>query len=166
MKHHNRISPTYPGRDPRLDQTALTRLAALKTLSVKELKVEWEKLIGTAAPNNSRAYLELRIAYRLQELTYGGPDRDTRRMLDLLADEVEGHNRRKHQIADPRNPVVGTKLIREWDGVEHTVIVLKSGFDWKGRRFKSLSAVAREITGTRWNGYRFFGLRERTREEA
>jgi hypothetical protein len=166
MKYHNRITPTGPGQDPRLDQTVLSRLAALKTLSVKELKAEWEKLMGTSAPNNSRAFLELRIAYRIQELTYGGPDRETRRMLDLLADEVEGHNRRKHQIADPRNPVVGTKLIREWDGVEHTVTVLKDGFDWKGCRFKSLSAVAREIAGTRWNGYRFFGLRERMREEA
>jgi hypothetical protein len=166
MKHHNRITPTGPGQDPRLDQTVLSRLAGLKALSVKELKAEWERLIGTAAPNNSRVFLELRIAYRLQELTYGGPDRDTRRMLDLLADEVEGHNRRKHQIADPRNPVAGTKLLREWDGIEHTVTVLKDGFDWKGRRFKSLSAVAREITGTRWNGYRFFGLRERMQEGA
>jgi hypothetical protein len=166
MKHHNRITPTRPGQDPRLDQTVLSRLAALKAMSVKELKAEWEKLIGTAAPNNSRVFLELRIAYRLQELSYGGPDRETRRMLDLLADEVEGHNRRKHQIADPRNPVAGTKLLREWDGVEHTIIVLKDGFDWKGRRFKSLSAVAREITGTRWNGYRFFGLRESMQEGA
>lgn len=166
MNNHNRITPTGPSKDPHLDQTVLSRLAAMKALSVKELKAEWEKLIGTAAPNNSRAFLELRIAYRIQELSYGGPDRETRRMLDLLADEVEGHNRRKHQIADPRNPVVGTKLIREWDGVEHTIIVLKDGFDWKGRRFKSLSALAREITGTRWNGYRFFGLRERTRGEA
>jgi hypothetical protein len=132
----------------------LSRLAALKAMSVKELKAEWEKLLGTSAPNNSRAFLELRIAYRLQELTYGGPDRDTHRMLDLLADEVEGHARRKHQIADPRNPVTGTKLLREWDGVEHTVTVLRDGFDWQGRKFKSLSAVAREITGTRWNGYR------------
>ena len=87
-------------------------------------------------------------------------------MLDLLADEVEGVARRHNQIADPRNPVTGTKLIREWDGVEHTVTVLKDGFDWQGRKFKSLSAVARAITGTRWNGYRFFGLRERKREEA
>ena len=62
--------------------------------------------------------------------------------------------------------MVGTKLIREWDGVAHTVTVLREGFDWDGRRFKSLSAVARAITGTRWNGYRFFGLRERKRGEA
>ncbi len=149
-----------------MDQTVLARLATLKAMSVKDLKAEWEKLIGTSAPNNSRAFLEIRIAYRIQELTYGGPDRETRRMLDLLADEVEGVARRKNQIADPRNPVVGTRLIREWDGVEQTVIVLKDGFDWQGRKFKSLSAVARAITGTRWNGYRFFGLRERKREEA
>ena len=144
----------------------LARLAALKAMSVNELKTEWQELYGAAAPNNSRTFLESRLAYRIQELTYGGPDRETRRMLDLLADEVEGHARRKHRIADPRNPVTGTKLIREWDGVEHTVTVLKDGFDWQGRKYKSLSAVARAITGTRWNGYRFFGLRERKREEA
>jgi hypothetical protein len=148
-----------------MDQTVLARLATLKAMSVKDLKTEWEKLIGSAAPNNSRTFLEIRIAYRIQELTYSGPDRETRRMLDLLADEVEGVARRKNQSADPRNPVVGTRLIREWDGVEQTVIVLKDGFDWQGRKFKSLSAVARAITGTRWNGYRFFGLRERKREE-
>ena len=149
-----------------MDQTVLARLATLKAMSVRDLKAEWEKLIGSAAPNNSRNFLEIRIAYRIQELTYGGADRETRRMLDLLADEVEGLARRKNQISDPRNPVTGTRLIREWDGVEHTVIVLKDGFDWQGRKFKSLSAVARAITGTRWNGYRFFGLRERKREEA
>ena len=149
-----------------MDQTVLARLATLKAMSVKDLKTEWEKLIGSTAPNNSRTFLEIRIAYRIQELTYSGPDRETRRMLDLLADEVEGVARRKNQIADPRNPVVGTRLIREWDGVEQTVIVLTDGFDWQGRKYKSLSAVARAITGTRWNGYRFFGLRERKREEA
>lgn len=166
MKHDNKITPAKPGLDPKIDQTVLARLATLKVMSVKDLKAEWENLFSTAAPNNSRKFLEFRIAYRIQELTYGGPDSETRRMLDLLADEVEGHARRKHRIADPRNPVTGTKLIREWDGVEHTVTVLKDGFDWQGRKFKSLSAVARTITGTRWNGYRFFGLRERKREQA
>ena len=166
MKHHSKITPTKPGQDTVVDQTVLARLAALKAMSVRELKAEWENLFGSAAPNNSRAFLEFRIAYRIQELTYGGPDHETRRMLDLLADEIEGVARRKNRIVDPRNPVIGTKLIREWDGVEHTVTVLRDGFDWQGRKLKSLSAVAREITGTRWNGYRFFGLRERKREEA
>jgi hypothetical protein len=144
----------------------LARLAALKAMSVKDLKTEWQALFDAPAPNNSRTFLESRLAYRIQELTYGGPDKQTRRLLDLLADEVEGTLTRKAQIADPRNPVVGTKLIREWDGTAHTVTVLKDGFDWGGQRYKSLSAVARAITGTRWNGYRFFGLRERKRGEA
>ena len=144
----------------------LARLAALKNMTVNELKAEWQALFDAPAPNNSRTFLEGRLAYRIQELTYGGPDKQTRRLLDLLADEVEGTLTRKAQIADPRNPVVGTKLIREWDGVAHTVTVLKDGFDWGGQRYKSLSAVARAITGTRWNGYRFFGLRERKRGEA
>ena len=144
----------------------LARLAALKAMSVNELKAEWQALYDAPAPNNSRTFLEGRLAYRIQELTCGGPDKQTRRLLDLLADEVDGTLTRKAQIADPRNPVVGTKLIREWDGVAHTVTVLREGFDWDGRRFKSLSAVARAITGTRWNGYRFFGLRERKRGEA
>ncbi|ALI56001.1 DUF2924 domain-containing protein [Celeribacter marinus] len=144
----------------------LARLAELKAMSVKDLKAEWQQLFDAPAPNNSRGFLEGRLAYRIQELAYGGPDKQTRRMLDLLADEVEGTLTRKSQIADPRNPVVGTRLIREWDGVAHTVTVLKDGFDWDGRRYKSLSAVARAITGTRWNGYRFFGLRERKRGDA
>ena len=144
----------------------LARLAALKTMSVNDLKSEWQALFGASAPNNSRGFLGGRLAYRIQELTYGGPDRETRRMLDLLADEVEGTLTRKSQIADPRNPVTGTKLIRDWDGTEHTVTVLKDGFDWGGRRYKSLSAIARAITGTQWNGYRFFGLRAHKRGEA
>ena len=144
----------------------LARLAALKNMTVNELKAEWQALFDAPAPNNSRTFLESRLAYRIQELTYGGPDKQTRRLLDLLADEVEGTLTRKAQIADPRNPVVGTKLIREWDGITHTVTVLKEGFEWGGQRYKSLSAVARAITGTRWNGYRFFGLRERKRGEA
>ena len=144
----------------------LARLAALKAMSVNELKTEWQAMFDAPAPNNSRTVLESRLAYRIQELTYGGPDKQTRRLLDLLADEVEGTLTRKTQIADPRNPVVGTKLIREWDGIAHTVTVLKEGFEWGGQRYKSLSAVARAITGTRWNGYRFFGLRERKRGEA
>ena len=137
----------------------LARLAALKAMSVNELKTEWQALFDAPAPNNSRTFLEGRLAYRIQELIYGGPDKQTRRLLDLLADEVEGTLTRKAQIADPRNPVVGTKLIREWDGIAHTVTVLKEGFEWGGQRYKSLSAVARAVTGTRWNGWVFFGIR-------
>lgn len=144
----------------------LARLAALKDMTVRELKSEWQALMGSPAPNNSRPFLERRIAYRIQELTFGGITKPTRQLLDALADEVEGKKVRKSMISDPRNPVIGTRLVREWDGAEHTITVLKDGFDWQGRRYKSLSAVARDITGTQWNGYRFFGLRENRRDAA
>ncbi|WP_082549789.1 DUF2924 domain-containing protein [Mesorhizobium sp. Root552] len=147
------------------DASVLARLAALKRMSVRELKAEWEALFAAPAPNNSRGYLELRLAWRVQELALGGLSRETRKMLDLLADEIDGVSDRKAIIADPRNPVIGTRLVREWDGVEHTVTVLRDGFEWQGRRFKSLSAAARAITGSNWNGYRFFGLGNARRSE-
>lgn len=137
----------------------LARLAALKAMSVRELKVAWAELFGTEAPNNSRPFLEQRLAYRIQELTFGGLSKPVRQLLDALADEVEGKKVRKSVISDPRNPVIGTRLMREWNGVEHVITVLRDGFDWQGQRYKTLSAIARKITGTQWNGYRFFGLR-------
>lgn len=150
-----------PGEDAATDGAILVQLAAMQKLSVVELKAKWEALFGTPAPNNARAFLELRIGYRIQELTYGGLSKETRRVLDLLADEVEGKVTRKSMVADPRNPVVGTRLVREWDGAEHTVTVMKDGYDWQGRKYRSLSAVAKAITGTNWNGFRFFGMREK-----
>ena len=141
------------------DTRVLARLAALKDMTVRELKAEWAKLFSSEAPNNSRPFLEQRLAYRIQELTWGGPSKPVRQLLDALADEVEGTKVRRSVITDPRNPVIGTRLVREWDGAEHVITVLKDGFDWQGRRYKSLSSIARDITGTRWNGYRFFGLR-------
>ena len=147
------------------DTPVLARLAALKRMSVKELKAEWEALFAAPAPNNSRGYLELRLAWRIQELSLGGLSRETRKVLDLLADEIDGKSDRKAIIADPRNPVIGTRLVREWDGVEHTVTVTRDGFEWQGRRFKSLSAAARAISGSNWNGYRFFGLGDARRIE-
>lgn len=142
------------------DPQVLARLAALKTMTVKELKAEWLKLMGSEAPNNSSQFMIQRLSYRIQELAFGGMSKSLVRTLDALADEYEGKKVRKSVIADPRNPIIGTRLIREWNGTEHTVTVMKDGFDWQGQRFKSLSAVAKTITGTNWNGYRFFGLRQ------
>ena len=168
MRETKRKTDAAPGR-PReraaADESVVMQLAALKRITVVELKTKWESLFGTPAPNNSRSYLELRLGYRIQELTLGGLSRETRRTLDLLAEEVEGKVGRKSIIADSRNPVVGTRLVRECEGVEHTVTVMKDGFDLQGQKFKSLSAAARAITGTQWNGYRFFGLREARRDE-
>ncbi len=141
------------------DPQVLARLAALKTMTVKELKAEWAKLMGSEAPNNSSQFMIQRLSYRIQELAFGGMSKSLVRTLDALADEYEGKKVRKSVIADPRNPIIGTRLVREWNGTEHTVTVMKDGFDWQGQRFKSLSAIAKTITGTNWNGYRFFGLR-------
>jgi len=149
-------------RPPRPRETAapvLAQLMALKRMSVGETKARWEALFATPAPNNSRGYLELRIGWRLQELTRGGLSRETRRTLDLLAGEVEGRTGRRAIMPDPRNPVAGTRLVREWPGVEHTVTVARDGCEFEGRRYKSLSAIARAITGTQWNGWRLFGIR-------
>ena len=164
-KRKTDAAPWQPGNRDAAHAGVVTQLAALKRMSVRELKAEWEALFDTPAPNNSRGNLELRLSWRIQELALGGLSRQTARMLDLLADEIDGKSSSKAIITDPRNPVVGTRLVREWDGVEHTVTVLRDGFEWQGRRFKSLSAAARAITGSNWNGYRFFGLREARRDD-
>jgi hypothetical protein len=148
-----------PGEDPERDAPVLARLVAMKKMTIKELKSEWRKLFGADAPNKSRPFLELRLGYRIQELAYGGLSKTTVRILDALADEYRGIAVRKPILVDPRKPIAGTKLIREWAGVEHTVTVLREGFEYDGRRYKSLSAIARAITGTRWNGWRFFAIR-------
>jgi hypothetical protein len=147
-----------PGEDIQADASVVAQLAALQRMSVNDLKKKWEELLGNPAPNNARAFLELRISWRIQELTYGGLSRDTRRTLELLADETEGKISRKPMVNDPRNPIPGTRLIREWDGVQHTVTVLREGYEWEGRTYRSLSAIARIITGVNWNGFRFFAL--------
>lgn len=141
-----------------MDGPVLTQLAALQHMPVNDLKAKWQELFSSTAPNNCRSFLESRLACRIQELSYGGLSRDTRRELDLLADEYEGKIDRKRMSDDARNPGPGTKLIREWNGAEHVVTVLDDGYAWEGRKYRSLSAIAKVITGTSWNGFRFFGL--------
>jgi len=155
-----------PGEDAKMDASVLARLSAMQAMSVNDLKDMWASLFSSAAPNNSRPFLEVRIANRIQELTYGGLSRETRRTLDMLADEVEGKIVRKSMADDARNPMPGTKLLREWNGIEHTVTMLSDGYEWNARKYKSLSAVAKAITGTNWNGFRFFGLRDKSRSAA
>ena len=132
--------PPRPGEHKEQDATVLARVVAFKRMPVNHLKTEWKALFGTDAPNNNRSFLELRLAHRIQELTCGSVARETAKLLHGLADEVQGKPGRKSMIADSRNPVVGTRLLREWDGIEH------DGFDWQGRKFKSLSAVARTVS--------------------
>ncbi|WP_108663815.1 DUF2924 domain-containing protein [Acuticoccus kandeliae] len=141
------------------------RLAALKTTPTPELKKQWRDLFDSEPPAFNRRYLESRLAYRIQELAYGGLKPETVRRLERLGEELDGGDRAKsRKRADHRDrPITGTRLIREWKGVEHTVTVLTEGFEWQGRPYKSLSAIARAITGTRWNGLVFFGLKNQRR---
>ncbi|MFC3706246.1 DUF2924 domain-containing protein [Devosia honganensis] len=136
------------------------RLAALKTTSITDLKQQWRDLFDSEPPPFNRRYLESRLAYRIQELTYGGLKPETIRRLERLGEELDGGDRAKRSIrADRDRPITGTRLLREWQGVEQIVTVTADGFEWQGRPYKSLSAIARAITGTRWNGWVFFGLK-------
>ena len=120
------------------------RLAALKTTPTPDLKQQWRDLFDSEPPPFNRRYLESRIAYRIQELAYGGLKPETIRRLERLGEELDGGDRAKRSIrADRDRPITGTRLLREW----------------QGRPYKSLSAIARAITGTRWNGWVFFGLK-------
>ncbi len=135
------------------------RLAALKTASAVDLKKQWRELFNTAPAPFNRRYLESRLAYRIQELAYGGLKPETIRRLERLGEELDGGDRTKSRIRADLMPITGTRLIREYQGVEHVVTVTADGFEWQGRPYKSLSAIARAITGTRWNGWVFFGLK-------
>lgn len=138
------------------------RLAALKTTSTPELKAQWRELFESEPPPFNRRYLESRLAYRIQELAYGGLKPSTVRKLEKLGEQLDGGDRKKSGMrADRDRPIIGTRLIREWQGDEHVVTVTADGFEWQGRPYKSLSAIARAITGTRWNGWVFFGLKSR-----
>ena len=143
------------GLGPPQDHAVLADLVALKAMTVPELREKWAAIFDASAPNTSRQNLELRLGYRIQELALGGIGRDTRRTLDALAAEVAS-GEPGQVMTDPRRPLPGTKLVREWNGVEHTVTVLTKGFEWQGRRYKSLSGAARAITGANWNGWKFF----------
>lgn len=136
------------------------RLAALKTTPMPDLRALWRELFPSEPPLFNRRYLESRLAYRIQELVYGGLKPETIRRLERLGDELDGGDRKKRGIRTGRDlPITGTRLLREWQGVEHVVTVTQTGFEWKGRPYQSLSAIARAITGTRWNGWVFFGLK-------
>jgi hypothetical protein len=142
-----------------MTDSVLFRLSALKSASTTELKARWRQLFETEPPPYNRRFLESRLAYRIQELEFGGLKPATVARLEALGEQLDGGKidvRRKS--ADDR-PISGTRLIREYQGVEHAVMVLDDGYEWQGRPYKSLSAIARAISGTRWNGWVFFGVR-------
>jgi hypothetical protein len=147
------------------DREALdNEIARLRGLEVEGLRARWQTVFRRRAPPHLPRHLLFRIlAYRLQADCLGDLDPDTRRLLDRSGSPVEVglaayRNRRRTELR------AGTLLVREWDGHLQRVIVLADGFAWNGKTYRSLSEVAFAMTGTRWNGPRFFGLREKLEE--
>jgi hypothetical protein len=143
------------------DDNLLARIAALKAMPVGELRRQWQQLFDTPPPRYNRRFLESRLAYRLQELAYGGLKPATVARLEALGQQLDGGDIAIRRRRAEDRPIAGTKLIREYQGVLQHVTVLQDGYEWQGRPYKSLSGIARAITGTRWNGLVFFGLKNR-----
>jgi DUF2924 family protein len=139
-------------RDPEVAR----RLEALCDLTPADLRKEWRRLYRSQPPRLSRDLLVRALAYRIQELRYGGLSKATRRKLASLIEARDSGAEKTKKTIQRIRP--GTRLIREWNGRTHTVMAEDDGFRYAGRTYRSLSAVAREITGARWSGPRFFGL--------
>jgi hypothetical protein len=146
-------APAIPPAD------VLGRLAALKTAATPVLREQWRALFGTEPPPYNRRFLESRLAYRIQELAYGGLKPETLARLEALGEQLDGGKVTVRRMRGDDKPIAGTQLIREFQGVEHVVTVTRDGYEYGGQPYQSLSAIARAITGTRWNGRVFFGLR-------
>ena len=147
-----------------MTDTVLARLSALKTTPTLALKQQWRDLFDREPPPYNRKFLESRLSYRIQELAYGGLKPETIARLEALGEQFDGGNIVTRRMRVDERPISGTRLIREWQRVEHCVTVRDYDFEYRGRPFKSLSSVARAITGTRWNGWVFFGLKNRRAE--
>ncbi len=142
-----------------MTDSIVARIAALKTTPTPDLRSLWRDLFEAEPPRHNRRFLESRLAYRIQELEYGALKPATVERLEALGEELDGGKAEVRRRRSDDRPIVGTRLIREYQGVEHSVTVLADGFEYQGRPYRSLSAIARAITGTRWNGWIFFGVR-------
>ncbi len=145
------------------EDAVAARLQTLEGMTYDRLRTEWRRLYRAHPPKRvARDLLMLGVAWKVQEKAYGGLGAATKRRLANLAQAMEQDG----DIA--RNRVAhlkpGAKLLREWQGKTHTVIVLEDGFEWEGKRRRSLSAIARTITGAHWSGPHFFGLQAKTEE--
>ncbi|MEM7233853.1 MAG: DUF2924 domain-containing protein [Planctomycetota bacterium] len=148
-------------RKKRSTEEIEAELDALESLSHAELKEQWNELYGVPCPKHmSRKFLLGAVAYRIQENAFGGLKKSTKRRLQKIAADVAAGKPLKKPGLKIKP---GTRLLREWNGAVHEVTVLDNGVEYRGESWPSLSAVAREITGARWSGPRFFGLKEATR---
>jgi len=132
------------------------RIAALNELTAQQLRDEWRRLYRGQPPRLSRDLLIRTIAYRIQELAYGGLSEATQRKLDALAKDLKVKG--SIVVTPDKSLRPGARLVREWRGKTHTVVVTEDGFEYAGKAFPSLTKIAHAITGAHWSGPRFFGL--------
>ncbi len=166
--------PEAPPNDPEIGAKAAAkapdgasqlsdRLAVLPTLSLGDLRLEWRRLFRAEPPRLSRDMMVRAVAYRLQEIAHGGRSKATQRRLMTLTAEFETGGRIAPPPASKIKP--GSRLVREWHGRTHTVCVTDDGFEFQGKTYRSLTRIARHITGAQWSGPRFFGLTKRSAME-
>ncbi|HEX2552748.1 MAG TPA: DUF2924 domain-containing protein [Microvirga sp.] len=138
----------------------IREIAGLGSLDLADLRQRWQRLYGTPAPASFRRDLLVRaIAYQMQVKAYGGLSLATKRRLRQIAEAVR-QGSFEASMAGPRiRP--GTRLVRVWQGETHHVFVHEDGYEWQGERHRSLSTIAKAITGTSWNGWTFFGVKKR-----
>jgi len=130
-------------------------IAAIETMPLADLQRAWDRHYGSCAPSLSPDLLRRGLAYRLQEKKLGRLDRRTAVCLARYDSE---NMPVLPKLENGPKLSTGTRLIRDWHGVGHSVTVLDDGFEYEGKQWKSLTAIARQITGTKWSGPRFFGL--------
>jgi Protein of unknown function (DUF2924) len=154
-------SAAEPSATVRLDASVLAVVAALEGYNVVSLCRAWRDRLGGEAPAHlPRSLLMRALAYRLQAEAYGDLDRTTRRILRCEDGACAPFDRRGPETKGGVGLKPGALLVREWRGKLERVVVLEDGFAWNGQTFKSLSQIAKAMTGTNWNGHRFFGLRQ------
>jgi hypothetical protein len=151
-------------RIPKSPETVSRKLASLESSPIKVLKQQWRALYGSEPPRRvSRELLTRAVAYRIQEQDRGGLKLSTRRLLVRLGNDARSGQPLKIEPATAAS--AGTVLVRDWHGTAHAVRVLDQGVLYRRKRYRSLTEVAKLITGAHWNGPRFFGLRTKRAQE-
>jgi len=151
------LSATDPTGESSTAASVSAKLQALPSMDYGMLQAEWRRLYRVEPPKRlGRELLMLGVGWKIQEQAFGGLRGRTKRMLTELSQTLAREGDVTRSRVTRLKP--GTKLIREWHGKSHTVVVLEDGFEWRGRPWRSLSVIARTITGMHWSGPRFFGL--------
>jgi len=157
---------SHPGsKADKVDPVVEAELDRLPTMRIVDLRIRYHDLFRAAAPKAFGPDLLRRsIAHRIQERAYGWLSRENQRLLDRLVKAAKARPNGRLEL--PRRIKAGSELARTWNRRTYRVAVLEGGFAYEGRTYKSLSEIASEITGTKWNGPRFFGLRRSSSETA